>query len=343
MIQKLISYTLAKVKKSRFILNLIEKPINLSAFPVTGKFTDSYNNEFILREGLRSRVKPGWQSYFNQTYSDAAISKEMTKQIAANGRMAVEKVESLVNCFAGGLANKVILEIGCHAGGVTYAFSEKSALKVTGTDYSEYKTSSTTDAREQNVTDYLFNLRSSVRENFPLATVVDFRNDDICNSSLPDNTYDIVCSWDVLEHIHAPEDAFKHIQRILKNGGVTIHTYNPFFCLNGGHSPCTLDFPWAHAVLNAADFERYNNEIQPGRKEKSMSFYKNGLNRMTLKDMKQYFTEAGLRIEAIIPYIKEQHIRMVDARTLTCAKRNYPGLEMEDLVSSQVIIIARKG
>ena len=35
--------------------------------------------------------------------------------------------------------------------------------------------------------------------------------------------------------------------------------------LNGGPALCTLDFPWGHARLDAADFERYCREVRPER------------------------------------------------------------------------------
>lgn len=342
MLQKLISYGLAKAKKSRVVLNLFEKPINLSSFPVTGSFTDRHGNQFTLREGLRSRIKPGWQSYFEHSYNTRSFDKKMAEQQASNGRRAVEKIESLINCFAGGVSQKSVLEIGCNSGAATYAFSEKGASKVVGTDFVEYKTTSDNNVHDSVVDNYLSQVRDLVKQCFKPGCQVQFRDDDICNSSLPDNTFDLVCSWDVLEHIHDPLAAFKHINRIMKKGGVAIHTYNPFFNINGGHSPCTLDFPWAHVMLDEADFLRYNSEIQPQRKDKSLSFYRNGLNRMSIKDMRQMMEEAGLQVEVVIPYIKEQYWKMVDARTLECARRNYPKITMEDLIASLVIVVARK-
>jgi hypothetical protein len=128
----------------------------------------------------------------------------------------------------------------------------------------------------------------------------------------------------------------------LKPGGIAIHEYNPFFGLNGGHSPCTLDFPWAHAALDAKDFERYCNELQPERKEKALSFYYNGLNRMTLFDMHQYSKKAGFTIDAFLPYTKEQQVYLMNRQTLQQVLKNYPTATISDLLTPRVLVVFKK-
>lgn len=47
---------------------------------------------------------------------------------------------------------------------------------------------------------------------------------DICDCpQIPDNTYDVVFSMDVLEHVERPWDASKECIRITKSGGLIIH------------------------------------------------------------------------------------------------------------------------
>ncbi len=53
--------------------------------------------------------------------------------------------------------------------------------------------------------------------------------DDISKSFLPDNSFDIITSWETLEHIVDIDSALANIKRILRSGGIAIHQYNPFF------------------------------------------------------------------------------------------------------------------
>ena len=51
-----------------------------------------------------------------------------------------------------------------------------------------------------------------------------FRNEDLENQTFPDETFDLVITSDVMEHIYNPEKAFKEIARTLKKGGAHIFT-----------------------------------------------------------------------------------------------------------------------
>ena len=62
-------------------------------------------------------------------------------------------------------------------------------------------------------------------------------------------------------------------------------TGNPFFSFNGGHSLCTLDFMWGHVRLSETEFERYLIQFRPKENKVAMKFYRNNLNRMTLKKL----------------------------------------------------------
>lgn len=344
--EKILQFAIAKAKKSKLIQSIFEKPIDLKALTVKGTFTDSFGNKHTLYNGLRSKIKPNWESYFQTQTKKAEVTAALAQSIVQNSQREVERIEPLINVFAGGIENKTIAEIGCHAGGVTHSFAQKGAKRVIGTDYIEYKVSSSTanetTEMSQEVDEYLQALRNEVAQNFTKAQNVTFRNDDICNSGLPESEFDLICSWDVLEHIHEPELAFHNIFKILKAGGISIHEYNPFFGLNGGHSPCTLDFPWAHIALNEKDFERYCDEIQPDKKEKALSFYNHGMNRMTIKDLKTFVSNAGLELVAFLPYTKEQHVGLVSAQTLALVQKHYPSATIEDLISPRIVIVLKK-
>lgn len=59
--------------------------------------------------------------------------------------------------------------------------------------------------------------------NESLGTYVNnIRNEDLEHQTFPDETFDLVITSDVMEHIYEPEKAFKEIHRTLKPGGAHI-------------------------------------------------------------------------------------------------------------------------
>ena len=51
-----------------------------------------------------------------------------------------------------------------------------------------------------------------------------FKNEDLEHQTFPDESFDLVITSDVMEHIYDPEKAFKEIARTLKKGGAHIFT-----------------------------------------------------------------------------------------------------------------------
>ena len=174
------------------------------------------------------------------------------------------------------------------------------------------------------------------------AARVSFVEDNICNSSVESESLDVIVSWEVLEHITEPNDAFKEMARILKKGGFAFHEYNPFFSVDGGHSLCTLDFPWGHSRLNDEDFEKYLDEFRPDEKEVSQSFFRNNLNRMTMSQLTDCIEQNGLRPLSIIPWYSEEDQASLSIEMLNQCKKIHPTAELVDLVAPIVWVLCEK-
>jgi len=341
-----INYLINKAKQNKFVQNIFESPFELDKFPKMGEFVDSNNNKYELLGGLRSKLRPHWRRML--TPQKTTINNSYLTGQKSKGNTAISKIIPLIESQGKSIAESSILEIGCHSGGSSFAFAEYGAAKVTGTEFSGYKVSSLESSSKEfenkliEVNDQLKEIRNGLAKLFKHSNKVTFIDDDICNTALKPLSFDIICSWDVLEHLHDTASAFVSMNKLLKDDGIMIHEYNPFFGLNGGHSLCTLDMLWGHTQLNDVDFEKYITKFRPEEIEKALSFYRNGLNRMTLYDIDLQLKKAKFEMVSIIPFVKEQHLRMIDHDILFRSQKHYPNVTLLDMASPRVYVVARK-
>ena len=346
-ITPVLKYIIDKVKRNKFVQDVFESPISVDKFGTLGSFKDSDGTTHTLYENLRTKIKPTWKKSLSDKKPDVGdLNFTKLKEISILQR---DKLEKILNTYGKSIKNSNVVEIGCHSGANSLAMAEFGAGSVKGTEFNGYKVGSLSSEDANNVSklkevdEFLEAVRSRLRGEYVLEkNNFEFLNDDICNSKLKPNSADVICSWDVLEHLHDPQGAFNSFSEILKEGGVVVHHYNPFYSLNGGHSPCTLDFLWGHCRLSDKDFQRYVEDLRPNEVKTALSFYRDGLNRMTLKDLNQIVVKSGMKVLGIVPIIKEQHFRMIDADILNQTSKLYPNVEINDLIAPNVIVIAQK-
>ncbi|MEM9324849.1 MAG: class I SAM-dependent methyltransferase [Bacteroidota bacterium] len=346
-VKPLIQYAIDKAKRNKFVQNLFESPFDLNKFPKMGEFQDTQGHVHILRDGLRSKIRPNWKRMLSS--EKPLVNQEYLQELRSNGEIAVGKVAPIIQALGKSITNSTVLEIGCHAGATSYSIADAGAMQVVGTEFAGYKVEAVKTASEDvegrlvEVTDDLRVMREKLGQMFDKTENVRFVDDDICRSALTPASFDLVFSWEVLEHLHDPEGAFLSISKLLKPGGVTVHEYNPFFCLNGGHSLCTLDMLWGHTQLSDDDFNGYLDQWRPREKEKAFSFFTKGMNRMTISDLQTQLRKSDLNVVSIIPFSKEQHLRMIDEAILTRTQALYPEATMLDLASPRVYVVAQRG
>ncbi len=343
----IIKFLIDKAKRNKLVQSIFEQPINLINYPEKGSFIDKNGKTHMLYEGFRTKIRPGWEKVFEESGNSFKQSSQKIATIVESGRVVAERMEPIIDLYSSGIKNSNILEIGCYAGGATNALAEKGAAEVIGSDFSGYRAQSSkhkddTEKVLNEVNSNLKKIRKLVSTKFGNPSNALFVDDDICNSSQKPNHFDIICSWDVLEHLENPFKTFKNIRNLLSDDGIAVHEYNPFFSLMGGHGACTIDFPWGHVVLDSDDFSRFNQITQPHRSETAVNYYLKGLNRMTIKDLRRYCEEADLEILSLLTFPKEQHLRMMNSNILEMAKNNYPTLELNDLISTKIIVVMRK-
>lgn len=321
--------------------------ISEQRFRQIDQFKDRHGETFPILEGFRDAIKPGWQSMLDPRSARRLPDK---RQIVTRQRLAsrsVTRMFRVLSSFEFDVAGKRVLEIGCYDGVRCHAIADSGAAHVTGSDITTYyiyqdpQERMTEQARVRQDA-WLRQLRERMHPMVSSQQIVTFVEDSITNSRLEDASFDLICSWDVLEHIPDSRSMFHEMWRLLKPGGFMFHEYNPFFSLTGGHSLCTLDFPWGHVLLEATDFKTYLETFRPEEAEVAWSFYTNNLNRMSLNDFRRLSDQAGFECLLLTPFSNPDHVacltRTVLSRMVSCS----PGVTITDLVSPVVWSVLQK-
>ena len=311
------------------------------------------NNEFILSngvalpivDGFREQIKPNWRNAyrdFNNLNDD--ISEEKINKLKHDIRHA----NNLLSKCGITLENKKIMDVGCLRGMQCFGAMELGASEAVGIDIPEYYINQSLNGEVVNASKVLEEKRNKLREfhSHLDQSKISFRDLSVFEMDY-ENEFDIIFSWETFEHVMNPKGALKRIYKALKPGGIIYTHYNPFFCVSGGHSMCTLDYPFAHIMLSNEDFKRYveNNkpkDCPPKYEELSYNFFTKNLNRMTQNDLKKYIDDVGFKVLDFITLPDMSKLNLIDNSTLEVAKTIHPTLTLNDLLCSLVFFIGKK-
>jgi len=313
---------------------------------IIGSFSTSLGTYQVV-EGLRDQFKPSWEEMLIPVKGTSYIPEESGIVLA---RKEVELLKKELLPHGVELGGKHVLDIGCHMGKHAYLMSEDGAT-VNGIDVLEYGIRQSADLscdeegykEEQRVLDQLREHTAKAVSEEARKRVF-FDNLDATEMDFKEE-FDLVVSWDVLEHITKPQLALENMYEALRPKGMCYHRYNPFFSLNGGHSLCTTDIIYGHCLLSGADFERYLNIYRPKEFNQAMLFYKYNLNRMSITDLKGYCEEAGFEILDIKRYANvdlNNASSDIASLVLPTVQKHYPSVQLDDLLYDTVDIILCK-
>lgn len=165
--------------------------------------------------------------------------------------------------------------------------------------------------------------------------------DDLTRSQLPAASFDLIVSWQTLEHVMDLPAAMHSMRRLLRPGGLTFHEYNPFFALDGGHSLCTLDAPWLHARLAPDDVQRFLRKHRPATADEAWAFYAHALNRQPQSAVMEAAARAGLATEAFVPRTRTEDLMLLTPEVLAEARSLDGRVTVVDLISRIVRVVLR--
>ena len=303
---------------------------------------------YYLDKDLRNTIKSDWREMLKPAKSRVDTLDPMIHlPMLANA-------ENILFNAGENLVGKNILEVGCSFGNRSFLMAKYEGTTVHGIDVDEYTLNQSPDTNVWNPKDmeYMKDRVAKFREKlfaaFPpaISSKVSFSTESIETFASPEK-FDVIISFDVLEHILDLDAGFRQMAANIKPGGIMFHEYNPFFSLDGGHSLCTLDFQYGHCVLSKDDFERYIKTIRPAEEKIAINFYNNCLNRATRTDIKTLIKKYGFELLSEVghsPFVaSEAEIHYELSNTvLPDVKRLYPTVEAEDLIFNSVQLILRK-
>ncbi|MHA1381286.1 MAG: class I SAM-dependent methyltransferase [Candidatus Helarchaeota archaeon] len=325
----------------RSIQNVVLRYIIHNKKFVVGRFIYNGNNIEILKY-FRNWTNPNWSNMFKEKHIPK--KKEIYNRVKLS-RVYADNILNIMKKYSFNIKDKRVLEIGCFDMSLCCELLKSGAKRVIGTDVIEYYDNQRKN--EKNVISnagYLKYLRETIFKFYDsfVNDNIKFIEDDISNSLLSSNSFDFICSRDVLEHIHDPHNAFNNMFRILKKGGMCFHEYNPFFCLIGGHSLASLDFPWGHVRLNSHNFNKYVSKYRQTEAQLDINFYSKNLNRMSLENTRDYCIDSGFEVLDFIKFPREQDIDLISDEIYNQCKNNYPTISLSDLIVRKCILILLK-
>ncbi len=217
--------------------------------------------------------------------------------------------------------DKVVLDIGCGAGGKTVFYASKGVEKIVGIEILEkYKKEAESLANEYNLQDKF-----------------EFVAGDASNMPFENETFDTIIMNDAMEHVDRPEMVLEECYRILKKDGKLYLNFPPYNHPFGAHLSDAIGIPWVHVFFNEKtlikSYKELVKDLPDGKdridfrisKRNDGTEYFSYINKMSIKRANkilnnssfkiEYYSEEPLRnifkIPAKMPFFKELLVKMV--------------------------------
>ena len=217
--------------------------------------------------------------------------------------------------------DKVVLDVGCGAGGKTMYYASQGVAKIVGMDIvPHYKEEAEALAHQLGYAD---------RFTFVVG--------DAAETGFPENSFDTIIINDAMEHVDRPDLVLAEVRRILKPGGRLYVNFPPYYHPFGAHLSDLIAIPWVHMFFSedtlVAAYKELCKTVPDGADRiafristnKQGKEYFSYINHMTIKwfdrlrvqaGMKQaYYREVPLRgflkPLAKLPLLKECFVKMV--------------------------------
>ncbi len=308
---------------------------SIHKFTVYDSFRKDNGRDIDLYKGLRSFVNPDWEKMFQAQKDTADIPFDADIDLLTKESMLYFLYfEKVLMSYDISMQGRKLLEIGAGNMLLSCLMAKKypdTEIVASGVD-SYYDDLGKGAAIQE--------ARKKVMNHFGVS--LPYVADSITSSSFEDASFDVLFSNTVLEHVDDINACFNEMKRILKPGGIGFHFYNPFFSYNGGHTSCSTDHPWGHCVLSEAEYLRYLKEKDAANVDISITFYRNDLNKKSLKEFRDALAAAGFSQYSMIPETNFNVSQLLLPFTLQETRQHYPLITLEDLLTNSVLVVFQK-
>jgi ubiquinone/menaquinone biosynthesis C-methylase UbiE len=217
--------------------------------------------------------------------------------------------------------DKVVLDIGCGAGGKTVYYASLGVKKIRGLEILEkYREEAENLAKAHN-----------------LADKFEFVRGDAADMPFEDETFDTIIMNDAMEHVDKPEKVIEECYRVLKKDGRLYLNFPPYNHPYGAHLSDAVGIPWVHVLFSEKTlikaYKELVKDLPDGQdridfrisKKEDGSEYFSYINKMSIKRANkilqnskfhlEYYKEEPLRsffkYPAKLPFLKEFLVKMV--------------------------------
>lgn len=199
------------------------------------------------------------------------------------------------------LKGKKVLDVGCGLGGKLVFYAEEGASKVVGVDLRLFSATFASQLSSERDSDGVIHIAIADGAKLPFA----------------DETFDVVISVNVLEHVADPLSVLIECRRVLRPNGHIYLYFPPFYSPWGAHLDSWINLPWPHlffserSLVRAAalieQMEHYNERFIPPAQVK-------------WEELKQFYELNRLTIQQFLRLVRKANLQMLQCRFLPFAR-----------------------
>lgn len=248
-------------------------------------------NIFIRADGQEIRIIRGLRKQILSSRRSLTPKKHWSEEdYLYSAEKKINRSRRLINKMSywrGTLNDTEILEVGCGDGVAAILLALEPVRRVIGID----RNLPLFDPGEigQQARNLMYAVFKKLGMSGNIYKILDglpvkFLQMDASRMAFPDNTFDILTSNSVMEHMNPIEGALDEMARVVRPHGLIYHSIDPFYWLKGCHKKGVVDIPWAHSRLSIEEFRRYVNESEGKANADKRIACLESLNRFTLKE-----------------------------------------------------------
>lgn len=206
--------------------------------------------------------------------------------------------------------DKVVLDIGCGAGGKTIYYASQGVKQIIGLE----------------ILDRYREEAEKLAQKYHQEDVFTYMVGDASQTTFRENTFDTIIMNDAMEHVADPEAVLMECHRILKPGGHLYINFPPYNHPYGAHLSDAIAIPWVHVLFSESTLIAAYQDLLKGHPDyqERMSFrfshdekgkaHITYINRMTI----HRFRKILLTIPFVQKYYYEDPLRKMVAGIRPC-------------------------